>query len=108
MRSPSDRKLKCYDLLLEQANRGMVITYGDFALALDVAPVGLGFYLRPILNWCRRSNRPELPIIVVSTATRKPRGPYEEFMIVPETARVFAFEWSGIERPSLWDLHEPR
>ncbi|MBY0612901.1 MAG: hypothetical protein K2P80_12035 [Beijerinckiaceae bacterium] len=103
-----ERIARCYDLLLAQVGLGKTITYGEFAPQLGVAPIGIGAYLMPILNWCRASRHPELPIVVVSRRTRKPNGPYEDRMIAAETAKVFAFDWTKIERPSPWELHQPR
>ena len=106
--SVCERILQCFDLLIAQVRRGTTVTYGDFARSLGVTPIGMGFYLMPVLNWCRYMEHPELPIIVVNKRTKRPSGPYVERVIGPETVRVFIFDWGSIERPSADELYSFR
>jgi len=97
-----------YDLLTQPAARGRTITYGAFGPLIGLSPRFLTPVLMPILNWCRGKGLPPLPIIVVRADSGRPSGPYDQDSIPFETACVFAFDWSSVERPSAAELGQYR
>ena len=92
-------------MLATCAGRRERIAYADFAFELGLgSPRGLGWLLTPLLDWCRATDLPPLPIIVVRRADGLPSGGYGPDTIAAETQRVFDHDWRAVTPPEAADL----
>ncbi len=91
-----------WGLLVQAAQRGKTITYGEVAPTIATNPLSVGHALGPIQNYCLENRLPPLTAIVVGATTGVPGGGFiawEADDLSTAHGMVFAFDWTTIANP---------
>ena len=107
----ADQAVLIWSALALSAQMQRILTYGELAGFTGIAQQGLGEPLFLIDAYCERKHYPALNAIVVSAVPPNLGFPGDGFpkkwtpqQHLEERARVFAFGWSGKDKPRSQDF----
>jgi hypothetical protein len=113
----SQRAAQLWSLLVLAARNQQVLSYSLVHQLTGMATVGVGGMLGPIIYYCRDHNLPWLTVLVVNEETGLPGDAFMESArrkygdkldIHAMQARVFAYDWSKVDAPSVGDFERAK
>jgi hypothetical protein len=103
-----ERSLQLWPLLAFAARSQKILSYRLIQQLTGIPRQGIGAFLGPLQDYCKRRNLPPLTALVVNEVTGLPGHGFTESRnnVLAEQSRVFVFDWLGRGAPKLTDLEE--
>ena len=100
-----DRAAQYWSLLVLAARTQHVLSYDLMGRLTGIPRQGVGAFLGPIQEYCKRKDLPPLTSLVVNEKTGLPSEGFTEARdIFGAQARVFVYDWLGHGAPSPEDF----
>lgn len=100
-----DRAAQLWSLLVLAARNRQILSYSIVEHLTGVPKQGVGAFLGPVQDYCKRHKLPPLTSLVVNEGTGLPSEGFTEATdIFGAQARVFVFDWFGTNAPSPEDF----
>jgi hypothetical protein len=103
-----ERSLQLWPLLIFAARNQKILSYKVIEQLTGIPRQGIGSFLGPIQDYCKRRNLPPLTAVVVNELTGLPGHGFTESRsnVLAEQSRVFVFDWLAQGAPTERDLQE--
>jgi hypothetical protein len=100
------RALQVWLILIGNAARREINTYGNIGELIGVPAIAVGQFLNPIYGFCEQNELPRLTTLVVRQNTGEPGDGYPgpRNTISADREQVYQYDWFGIFPPTLDQL----
>jgi len=101
------RLTQLWSVLVDSAHEHRVLTYATLGPLIGVPKQVIGFFIKPIHDYCNYHNLPPLTALVVSEIDDPLSGKFTETGdIFGERARVYGFDWLSQKPPAPEDFQK--